>query len=80
MAQQGPAGQTGGKERHIQTLETRVCHLGRIQGCHLDLQTWDQESQGAGRTELGEGCEKQYEDILQVHWPEERGQRECILW
>lgn len=40
MAQQGPARQTEGKERCIQALETRTCHLGRIQGCRPDLQRW----------------------------------------
>lgn len=40
MAQQGPARQTESKERCIQALETRTCHLGRIQGCHPDLQRW----------------------------------------
>ncbi len=77
MAQQGPAWQTEGKERCIQAMETRVCHLGRIQGCCLDWQMWDQERQGAGRTELGKECEEQYEDILRVHWSEETGQSEC---
>jgi len=70
MAQQGPAGHTEGKERCLQALETRVCHLGRTEGCCPGLQMWNQESQGSGRTELGEGCEKQHKDILQVHWPE----------
>ena len=31
---------------------------GRVQGCCLELQTWDEESQGTGRTELGGGCYK----------------------
>ena len=33
MAQQGPAGHTEGEERCVQALETRACHLGRVQGC-----------------------------------------------
>ena len=59
MAQQGPDEHTEGKEKCVQALETRVCHLGRIKGCCLDLQMWNQESQGAGKTEVGEGHEKQ---------------------
>ena len=38
--------------------------LGRIQGCHLDMQKWDQESQGADGVELGKQCEKCQEKIL----------------
>ena len=56
MAQQGLSGQAEGKERDIQALETRASHLGRIQGCHPDLQMWDQKNHGIGRTELGERC------------------------
>lgn len=56
MAQQESAGQTERKERYIQTLETKVCHLGIIQRCCPDLEMWDQERQGIGRIELGKGC------------------------
>jgi len=59
MARKRPAGHTEGEERCVQALETRACHLGRVQGCCPDLQTQDQESQGAGKTELGKECEKQ---------------------
>jgi len=33
-----PAGQTEGKEGHLHEVETRRCHLGRIQGCCSDMQ------------------------------------------
>lgn len=38
--------------------------LGRIQGCHLDVQRWDQESQSRDSIELGKAYEKHYEGIL----------------
>ena len=41
MAWQGPAYQTEGQEGIVLTVETKVCHLGRIQGCCLELQRVD---------------------------------------
>ena len=43
VAQQGPAGQTEGKEGHLQAMvrRTRMSHLGRIQGCCPDMQRWN---------------------------------------
>jgi len=38
MAMQLSAGQTEGAEEIVVAVETRVCHLGRIQGRCLDLQ------------------------------------------
>ena len=38
MAMQLSAGQTEGAEEIVAAVERRVCHLGRIQGCCLDLQ------------------------------------------
>ena len=38
MAMQLSAGQTEGAEEIVVAVETRVCHLGRVQGCCLDLQ------------------------------------------
>lgn len=29
-----------------------------MQECHMDMQRWNWESQGAGGTKVGEGCEK----------------------
>ena len=37
MAMQLSAGQTEGAEEIVVAVETRVCHLGRIQGCCPDL-------------------------------------------
>ena len=58
MAEQGPAGQTEEKEGCVQAVETSTYGVGRMQGCHLGMQRWDQESRSTGGTELGEGCEK----------------------
>ena len=41
MAMQLSAGQTEGAEEIVVAVETRVCHLGRIQGRCLDLQRGD---------------------------------------
>ena len=38
MAMQLSAGQTDGAEEIVVAVETRACHLGRIQGRCLDLQ------------------------------------------
>ena len=38
MAMQLSAGQTEGAEEIVAAVERRVCHLGQIQGCCLDLQ------------------------------------------
>ena len=38
MAMQLSAGQTEGAEEIVVAVETRVCHLGRIQGRCLELQ------------------------------------------
>jgi len=54
MAQQGPADQTEGNVE----METKTCHLGRIQGGCLEVQRWDQESHNADGTAVGEGCKK----------------------
>ena len=40
------------------------------------MQGWSQESQSTARTELGKGCEKQQDEILQIHWAEETGEGE----
>ena len=64
MGEQGPAGQNEGKEEKLQAVEAGMGGLGRIQGCHLDMQKWDQESQGADGVELGKQCEKCQEKIL----------------
>jgi len=37
----------------VQAVEAGMCDLGRIQGCHPDVQRWDQESQGTDVTRLG---------------------------
>jgi len=39
-------------------VEAGVGGLERIQRYCLDMQTWDQESQGADRNKIGEGCVK----------------------
>jgi len=39
-------------------MEAGTRDLGRIHGCHPNMQRWDEESQGTDATELGEGCEK----------------------
>lgn len=54
---QGPVGQTEGKEGNAQAVEAGTRGLGRIQGCHQDVQRWDQKSQGMAGTALGKGCE-----------------------
>lgn len=41
----------------MHVVDAVVCDLGRIQGYYLDMQKWDQESQGADGTGLGKGCE-----------------------
>ena len=46
MAEQGPAGQNEGKEEKLQAVEAGMGGLGRIQGCCLEMQKWDQESLG----------------------------------
>jgi len=33
MAEQGPAGQTEGKEGKVQKMEARMSGLGRVEGC-----------------------------------------------
>ena len=35
-----------------------------VQGCCLDVQGWDQESQDTDGIELGKGCEKQKEGLF----------------
>ena len=54
MAEQGPVGQTEVIRKQSQWMGG----LGRIQGCHLDMQRWDQESQSTGGTELDKGSER----------------------
>lgn len=44
MAEEGPSVQSEGKERKMQTVEAEMSGMGRIQGCCLDVQGWDQES------------------------------------
>lgn len=78
MSEEGPAVQTEGQEVRVQTSETRICGLGRIQRCCLDMQGWNQERQGTGETVLGEECKKQ-QGIVQIHQLEETEQRECPL-
>jgi len=46
------------KLREKKAIKAGIVALGRIQGCCPDVQGWDQESQGADKTELGKGCEK----------------------
>jgi len=38
MAEQRPPGQTERKERCVQAVEARMDGLGKIQGCHPDMQ------------------------------------------
>ena len=45
------------KRKSISTGSTEG-GLGRIQGCHPDMQRWDWENQGEDGTKFGEGCEK----------------------
>lgn len=54
MAEQGPSGQTEVQEGNTQAVEIRTCALGRVQGCHLDVQ----ESQDTDGTEFGKGCKE----------------------
>ena len=77
MSEQGPAGQTEEKEENAEAVEAETCDLRRIQGCCLDVQRWNQESQGTDGTKLSKGCEKKQEGVLQVHWSEETGKGEC---
>jgi len=58
MAEQGSAVQTEGKEGNAQRVEARTCDLRKMQECCLDMQRWDQESQGTHGTGLGGRCEK----------------------
>lgn len=58
MSEQGLAVQTEGQEVCVQALETRICVLGRIYGCCLDMQGWNQERQGIGKTVLSKECKK----------------------
>jgi len=69
MAEEGPSVQSEGKERKMQTVEAEMSGMGRIQGCCLDVQGWDQESQDTDGIELGKGCEKQY-GFPYIHWAE----------
>lgn len=58
MAVQGSAGQTEAQERNAQAMETGTHGWGRVQGCCLDVQGLNQESQSTDGTELVEGCKK----------------------
>jgi len=46
------------KKGMYRQLGAGMCIPGIIQRCSPDMQRWDQESQGADGTELGNGCEK----------------------
>jgi len=58
MAEQRPPGQTERKERCVQAVEARMDGLGKIQGCHPDMQRCHWASQSINCTELVKGCEK----------------------
>lgn len=64
MAEQGSAVQTEGKEGNAQRVEARTCDLRKMQECCLDMQRWDQESQCADGTALGEGCKKKKKEFF----------------
>jgi len=55
VTEKGTDGLTEGKEGNVQAVKVGICGLGRIHGCHLYMQKWDQDSQGTDGTELGEG-------------------------
>ena len=58
MAVQGLAVKLRDKKEKYRQWKPWMVGLGRIQGCYLDMQRWDQESQGVDGIEPGEGCEK----------------------
>lgn len=58
MTEQGPVGQTIAQEANTQIAKAGMSVLGRVQGCHTDMQRWDQESKSRDGTEFSEGCEK----------------------
>ena len=58
MAEQGPAGQTDGKEGIVQAVQAGISGLGKTQVCLPDVQRLYQENQGTDGTEFSGGCEK----------------------
>ena len=59
MAEQGLDGQTKRQEGKTQSVDVGTCGLGRVQGCCLDVQGWDQESQGTDGAEVGKESKEQ---------------------
>lgn len=58
QAEQGPTGQTEGKEGKVQVVKARRSGLGSILGHCPGMQRWNKKNQSTDRTEIGEGCEK----------------------
>lgn len=63
--------------RTIQEVGAGSCDPGRPQKPCLNMQGWDLESQSPPAVESGEGCEGKQEELLQLHWWQNKDWERC---
>jgi len=67
MVEQGASSGALMEEKGPWNVERGKGHLGRIQECGQSMQGCHEEGQSPLGIEAGKGCQKQQEELLQVH-------------
>jgi len=73
MVKQGASSRDQAEEKGPWNVERGAGHLGREQESGQSLQGCDEEDQGPPGIETGKGCQKQQEELLQLHQQQKEG-------
>ena len=73
MVEQGASSGAQVEEKGPWTVERGTGHLGRIQECGQSMQGCNEEGQRPLGIEVGKGCQKQQEGLLQLHQQQKEG-------